>query len=302
MAREQWRNRMDKQLNFFDPERQQAFRALWDDGRHGPDCFQTISFRGARFAATAYFIERRFEGPCEFVGALFDRPPDFGGCEGIGNLNLLGAKFSGRSFLGGWTTDSNIPLRLRMLRKIAEDAKNHDLERDLYIEERKAERGVLFARYWHERHKPDVWTRVLAHCIWIAVMTCYWLLADYGRSFVRPLSALVLSVFAFNLAYAHVVRPPIVDNPAALGRAIKVFSIANAVPFVGALSLEKEVKHRLLCGDQPTEQDTAAKRGVLACVAIPSSKFQAVTLAQSIFSALCFFFAGLALRNYFKLR
>jgi len=69
---------------------------------------------------------------------------------------------------------------------------------------------------------------------------------------------------------------------------------------VGALSLEKEVKQRLLCGDQPTEQDAAAKRGVPPCASVPSSKFQAVTLTQSIFSALCFFFAGLALRNYFK--
>jgi hypothetical protein len=35
---------------------------------------------------------------------------------------------------------------LRALRKIAEETKNHDLERDLYIEERKAERGV----YWRQ--------------------------------------------------------------------------------------------------------------------------------------------------------
>jgi len=45
------------------------------------------------------------------------------------------------------TTDSRIPIRLRTLRKIVEDTKNHDLERDLYIEERKAERGV----YLHQR-------------------------------------------------------------------------------------------------------------------------------------------------------
>jgi hypothetical protein len=46
-----------------------------------------------------------------------------------------------REFLH-WTEDSRIPIRLRALRKIAEETKNHDLERDLYIEERKAERGV----------------------------------------------------------------------------------------------------------------------------------------------------------------
>jgi deoxyribodipyrimidine photolyase len=41
--------------------------------------------------------------------------------------------------------DHKIPVRLRAIRKIVEETKNHDLERDLYIEERKAERGV----YWH---------------------------------------------------------------------------------------------------------------------------------------------------------
>jgi hypothetical protein len=45
---------------------------------------------------------------------------------------------------------SGFPLRVRArngtkitaFRKVAEETKNHDLERDLYIEERKAERGV----------------------------------------------------------------------------------------------------------------------------------------------------------------
>jgi hypothetical protein len=35
---------------------------------------------------------------------------------------------------------------------------------------------------------------------------------------------------------------------------------------------------------------------------IPGRRFQLLALGQSIFSALCIFFAGLALRNYFKLR
>src|SRR5207249_3747100 len=45
----------------------------------------------------------------------------------------------------GWTTNGDTVLQLRRLRKIAEETKNHDLERDLYIEERKAERGIQLA-------------------------------------------------------------------------------------------------------------------------------------------------------------
>ena len=50
------------------------------------------------------------------------------------------------------------------------------LERDLYIEERKAERGV----YWRQRReelkkapileKPPIFMRLVVHCTWIIVM------------------------------------------------------------------------------------------------------------------------------------
>jgi hypothetical protein len=53
-----------------------------------------------------------------------------------------------------WTSDSKIPIRLRALRKIAEETKNHDLERDLYIEERKAERGVNIGIRGRESNSP----------------------------------------------------------------------------------------------------------------------------------------------------
>jgi hypothetical protein len=97
---------------------------------------------------------------------------------------------------------------LRALRKIAEETKNHDLERDLYIEERKAERGV----YWRQRReelkkvpileKPPIFMRLVVHCAWIIVMFGYWTLADYGRSFARPLAWLFVSVFIFFFGYA----------------------------------------------------------------------------------------------------
>jgi hypothetical protein len=63
-----------------------------------------------------------------------------------------------------WTEKSEVPLRLRRLRKIAEETKNHDLERDLYIEERKAERGVYLGQRWDELKKQGWknWPRNLA--------------------------------------------------------------------------------------------------------------------------------------------
>jgi len=139
-----------------------------------------------------------------------------------------------------WTYDGLIPVRLRAFRKIAEETKNHDLERGLYIEERKAERGV----YWHQlveelkrapeelkkqiedinTQKKDAWTEwrlqvgarnahrlgiaingvlLAVHGLWIVLMFLYWALSNYGRNFVLPSIWLGLSVPFFLLALSR---------------------------------------------------------------------------------------------------
>ena len=62
---------------------------------------------------------------------------------------------------------------------MVEDMKNHDLERDLYIEERKAERGVYLRQRW-EKLKKEGWknwpgnaARLFTHILWIIVMGIY---------------------------------------------------------------------------------------------------------------------------------
>lgn len=279
----------------------------------GPDAFRSVYFKRAYFGGVANFSGRNFSEKCDFTGVRFNQPPRFDRCEGTGRIDLYGARITfsgkfrvpGRRFevLGwrsnfparkievpGWTADSDIAIRLRLLRKLAEDTKNHDLERDLYVEERKAERGIALAQFWRKGRAAIVWPRLLDHCLWIAVMGTYWLLADYGRSCARPAFALILSVFLFQASYIVMLKPPGDAVPNDFKNAVTAFSVANAVPFVGALTLEKEVKTMLICGGQ------------LTCTPVPRLGFQLVTIGQSIFSAICVFFVGLALRNFFKLR
>jgi hypothetical protein len=114
-----------------------------------------------------------------------------------GKIDFTGARVgfvpAGKWF--HWTENSRIPVYLRALLKIAEETKNHDLERDLYIEERKAERGVYWRQFLQElkeaslTEKPLIFGRLLRHCLWIVVMFGYGALADYGRSFLRPLGS-----------------------------------------------------------------------------------------------------------------
>ena len=109
-----------------------------------PDRFGRISFESARFDDDAIFSDRFFERATNFTNARFYRPPDFDGVAKAGKIDFTGARVgfvpAGKWF--HWTENSRIPVHLRGFRKIAEETKNHDLERDLYVEERKAERGA----------------------------------------------------------------------------------------------------------------------------------------------------------------
>lgn len=322
-------------LQSWSPEKKKAFVTLDEVLRGtgaGPDTFLHVDFSNARFLGFADFSGRKFKDRCDLSSAQFYQPPSFDSGDRLDRLDFYGAKihFAGHAdlpiWLGwiarvfvfeslkfgfltpGWTTDSNVANQLRRLRDLADRTKNHDLERDLYIEERKAERGIYFARYWRAGWKGKLHPHFLAHCSWIIALGIYWLLADYGRTFVRPLAALVVSVFLFWWAYSAVLITPSKTNTSdgiqravAFDNAVWAFAISNAVPFVGALTLERDVKLTLLCSDRPIDAQHA-KNNEPVCVPIPGRRFQLLALGQSIFSALCIFFAGLALRNYFKLR
>jgi hypothetical protein len=118
-------------------------------------------------------------------------------------------------------------------------------------------------------------------------MGVYWALADYGRSFTRPLAALIMSVFFFDWRY--LAKASDVDK---YKQALSMLALGNAVPFVGPLTIDGEVKKFLFCPNNVT-----------SCLApIPPEGFQLLVIGQNLFSITCVFFIGLALRNYFKIK
>ena len=209
---------------------------LWEAAGSGPDRFLAISFERARFDGEAEFSGRTFEKDADFTKARFYSPPNFDATTNACRIDFTGVHI-GFVPLGrrAWTKDTQIPVRLRRLRKIAEDTKNHDLARDLYIEERKAERGVFWRQLSDELKKApeelrkklesideqqrEVWSnwrhrararnahrlaisvkiaRLFVHLLWIAVIGVYWALVDYGRSFARTAAWLVSSGFSLT--------------------------------------------------------------------------------------------------------
>jgi len=336
---DEWRRRRlshietSKVFKSWTQDRTEEFLALPQSLREstaGPSTFLDLTFDRAWFAGISDFSGRSFLGNIDFTQALFDAPPHFGDCGGFYCIDFTGARIRFGGALNiplpkwcfgtdhleiwaiGWTTLSYAAIRLRRLRTLAEEAKNHDLERDLYLEERKAERGILFAQYLQSDVRDErgrsrySWKkafqlRLIDHVLWIAVMSIYWALADYGRSFVRPVFALLLSVAIFHFAYGSLLTAP--NDPArrqAFQRALWAFSISNAVPVVGSLTLERDVKLMLMCENKPIED--VQQKNEDRCIPIPHRRFQLLVLIQAIFSTLCFFFAALALRNYFQLK
>jgi hypothetical protein len=302
----------------------------WTRYGSGPDRFLFISFWRARFDSEADLSGRSFERTANFTNARFFCPPDFGATTNTSRINLTGAYIGfGRPFRFHWTSDPDVPLRLRALRKLAEETKNHDLERDLYIEERKAERGVYWRQLLDELKKApeelkkklkdideqqrEVWSnsrhkararnahvleiavkiaRLAVHGFWIAVMGLYWVLADYGRSFLRPFAWLIASGIFFYWGYLAVLTakasPPDIDK---YKQAVRMLVLGNSVPFVGPLTIDSEIKKLLVCPSGPCPSPL-----------IPPEGYQWLVLSQNLLSIILVFFIGFALRNYFKIK
>jgi hypothetical protein len=212
----------------------------WKVTGSGPDRFIAISFSRARFDGAAVFSGRSFNGDADFTNARFYRPPDFDPSTKDARIDFTGVHvgFGSPGRFLHLASDTKVPLRLRAFRKIAEETKNRDLGRDLYIEERKAERGVYWRQLLDELKKApeelkkkledideqqrEVWSnsrhkawarnahrlgiaikiaRLAVHGFWIVVMDVCWALADYGRSFARPAAWLGLSGYSFYRLY-----------------------------------------------------------------------------------------------------
>jgi hypothetical protein len=244
---EQWARDIASALGMDEKARaalEKRHKDSWETTGSRLDRFLTISFSHARFDGVAIFSGRSFEKTANFTNARFYSPPDFEWCGGFARIDFSGAYigFSRSGRLLHWTSESDVPVRLRRLRKLAEDTKNHDLARNLYIEERKAERGIYLCQLLDElkkapeelkkkledidRQQREVWSnrrlrkrarnahrlgvavkiaRLAVHGFWIVVVGVYWALADYGRSLARPAAWLGLSGHSFHRLYLWIV-------------------------------------------------------------------------------------------------
>ncbi|MGY8997009.1 MAG: hypothetical protein ACKVH7_11250, partial [Alphaproteobacteria bacterium] len=184
--------------------------------RGRPDTFSSISFVRARFRGNSSFAARTFTAPANFQDTRFDQPPEFAGSEGHEFLDLAGldVRAHGRLRLplwnvvqewdwreivyiptawqvdaptDGWATASELATRVRRLRQLASSIHAHDTERDLFILERRLERGYRW------RHKG-----AFAALPAILMVFFYGVLSNHGRSLLRPFLWLLAITAAFH--------------------------------------------------------------------------------------------------------
>jgi uncharacterized protein YjbI with pentapeptide repeats len=305
-SKEQWTHEVQARASWMGEEARAALKKRheesWTREDSGPDRFLNISFAKSRFDGKANFSARSYERGADFSQARFYSPPDFDAATKDARIDFTSAHvvFVPPGQLLHWTSDAKVPFRLRALRKIADETKNHDFERDLYIEERKAERGVYRRLLLEElakapkTQKPLIGLRLFTYWLWIGVMFVYWALADYGRSFALPAAWPIASVFFFDWRYTKVLAP-LMPKACPLGdqyeRALGMLALGNAVPFVGPLTIDGEIKRFLFCPSCD-----------IHIPAIPPEGFQFLVIFQNLFSIICVFFIGLALRNYFRIK
>ncbi len=317
--------------------REKEYRERLGNRDDGPAKFSRLDFASAHFLGDVSFAHRSFEHPADFTGVRFDGAPDFDGATNLQRIDFTGARAefapAGRPWWKpDWTKDSKVAVRLRALRSQIEATKNHDFERDLYIEERKAERGIYAKQYREQRR----WRALLSHYCWIAVMALYWALADYGRSWVRPAAWLVISTIFFGLIYGQIFsetrrsagamaraaieaswdgkdalvvvkarRAAEVRTLADFDTTIRQIAVAHALPFIGPLTVDADAKKFLFCGVWPAGTVPEVRSSAVSippCRPIPPSGYQWTALFQNLLSILLVFFIGLALRNYFRLK
>lgn len=292
-----------------------------------PPLFHDISFSRANFGGVADFIGRVFAGSADFSQAIFHQPPDFRGIEDPDNFDWTGTHFGFYGKVGsveksGWTTDTETATKLRRLRKIASEIHAHDAERELFILERMAERGIAWAEWlqktaapwkpwWRYRPWRNPWPHKDSWSAWLwrgaraivatpkplgygfaralvltILMFLYRLLSDCGRSVVWPLFWLIVVNTGFFFWYrGHVAASVIARHgPETVHDSLITFTLSNALPFVGS-----------------SRQATSDAVKTLFCGTMPNAVY-GITLFQGLTSVLLLFLVGLALRAHFKVR
>lgn len=176
-----------------------------------------VEFNGAIFSGAARFEGVTFDSPVDLEGARFKQVPDFRRTKLAAHFTLYNVRVSfwddadRKFYFLKMAKDADDADKLRRLKELAVNAKDHDREQDFFASELRAKR-------FHE-------TNGLA-LLWSYL---YGGFSNFGRSTLRPFVLLLLTWSGFGFGYWYSAIHPCKS----LGDGL-MLSLATLVPFVPA--------------------------------------------------------------------
>ncbi len=267
----------------------------------------------------ANFTGRSIKNLADFSRVRFEQPPDFQSVEPASALDFAKSRFSFQAtswpYFRYWTTRTNTLTRLRRLRKIAKDIDENDVERDLFILQKMAERGVAWHVWWDDvLHGWGIYhliksrlkaghedfqslrgshLRKLARSLSVAIrgfwgpllhtvlVFLYRYSSDFGRSITLPAMWFVVFMFTFARWYSQYTSEPRRDF---WNADLLAFSFGHSFPI-----------SPLARGSFDVFSDLLFPNGM-------PPEVLAMTIGQTLVQTIMLFLVVLALRNYFRLR
>jgi uncharacterized protein YjbI with pentapeptide repeats len=176
-----------------------------------------VEFNGAVFSGAARFEGVTFDSPVDLEGARFEHVPDFRRTKLAAHFTLHDVRISfwdnadRKFYFLKMAKNPDDADKLRRLKELAVNAKDHDREQEFFASELRAKR-------FHGINGPAL--------LWSYL---YGGFSDFGRSTLRPFVSLFLTWFGFGFGYWFSAICP--DK--SLGDGLKL-SLATLVPFVAA--------------------------------------------------------------------
>lgn len=277
-------------------------------------------FSNAKFLDNATFHQGVFKGPAYFRESLFKESAEFKAIKGKGSFSLYNVQFNHvpdfseahfeeaplfdnvnlepERFRGisAQESDTNLSARWRALKRLAIQGYDHERELQFF-------KGEVIAR----RRTQDKWRHAQFWVGWL-----YQILSDFGRSIVRPILCLVISLLAFTIFYLshsqYTFQQLFCESSTCMVSsrypliAALALSVHNAVPFATrGSSVQLEQIYLCLYG---TQKDMLLVQDGLPKNFIPIIPYEVAFAGvfQFFVSAVLIFLLVLALRNHFRIR
>ncbi len=244
-----------------------------------------IEFSKARFGKRSYFNLLSIKGYIDFGYSSFIGVPSFITISEDDKLKLNVLNMSvGRAF-----EHYSDVTKLQQLKGIADSTNAVNEARDCFILQRKAERKFAWQE-WRETlfHRNK---KTTAFPLPKSIMAgLFWILSDYGRSVVRPIGWLLLSIPLFYYLYRWLY--PVELKMVAQRDALIDYTLSSSIPFGRMLNPAFDRAFEWLF--------PKSHHQIIGTVDITIG-FQIASIAQGIVSVILLFLIGLSIRNYFKI-